>query len=147
MVQLFLSLGIHIETLYQNNGSNDIITDKQPAHCDITMGIPPCHCDVTITYNNQGWYQMQTMSRGSYKQYYFMWYHPILQVTCTLTWHNILHVKPERIWIYVLAKSETKLKTHERKYYAVLWPVLNGISITKYPVEIPFRALLFVGIK
>ncbi len=31
-------------------------------------------------------------------------------------------------------------------YYAVLWPVLNGISITRSPVEIPFRALLFVGI-
>ncbi len=27
-------------------------------------------------------------------------------------------------------------------YYAVLWPVLNGISITRSPVEIPFRALL-----
>ncbi len=33
------------------------------------------------------------------------------------------------------------------RYYAVLWPVLNGISITRSPVEIPFRALLFVGIK
>ncbi len=32
-------------------------------------------------------------------------------------------------------------------YYAVLWPVLNGLSITRSPVEIPFRALLFVGIE
>ncbi len=32
-------------------------------------------------------------------------------------------------------------------HYAVLWPVLNGISITRSPVEIPFRALFFEGIK
>ncbi len=31
-------------------------------------------------------------------------------------------------------------------YYAVLWPVLKGISITRSPVDIPVRALLFVGI-
>ncbi len=32
-------------------------------------------------------------------------------------------------------------------YYAILWPVLNRISIIRSPVEIPFRALLFGGIK
>ncbi len=31
-------------------------------------------------------------------------------------------------------------------HYAVLWPVLNGISIPRSPAEIPFWALLFVGI-
>ncbi len=32
-------------------------------------------------------------------------------------------------------------------FYAVLWPVVNGIFITRSPVEIPFRTQLFVGIK
>ncbi len=31
-------------------------------------------------------------------------------------------------------------------YYAVIWPALNGISIPRFPLEIPFWALLFVGI-
>ncbi len=48
------------------------------------------------------------------------------------------------------AGTQPFIPTNKKKtkiyIYAVLWPVLNRISITRSPVEIPFRALLFVGI-
>ncbi len=38
-------------------------------------------------------------------------------------------------------------QTLAHMFYAVLWLVLKGISTTRSPVEIPFRALVFVGFK
>ncbi len=48
-----------------------------------------------------------------------------------------------KVWNYLLFGYWKGLKN---SVYAVLWLVLNRISTTIYPVEIPFRALLFVGI-